>query len=73
MAKTVIDLDDDALALAAEELGTSTKRDTVNAALRAIANRRAAKKALALLGELTIDLSEDPWQVQHKTYPGDKV
>ncbi|WP_157249315.1 type II toxin-antitoxin system VapB family antitoxin [Nonomuraea typhae] len=73
MAKTVIDLDDDALALAAEELGTSTKRDTVNAALRAIANRRAAKNALALLDELAIDLSEDAWQIRHKTHPGDEA
>ena len=38
--KTMIDLDDEALALAAEELGTTTKQDTVNAALRFVADRR---------------------------------
>jgi Arc/MetJ family transcription regulator len=38
--KTVIDLNDEALELAARELGTTTKKDTVNAALEFVANRR---------------------------------
>lgn len=38
--KTMIDLDDDALARAASELGTTTKKDTVNAALAFVAERR---------------------------------
>ncbi len=38
--KTVIDLDDEALAAASVELGTSTKKDTVNAALAFVAGRR---------------------------------
>lgn len=38
--KTMIDLDDDALERAARELGTTTKKDTVNAALQFVANRR---------------------------------
>ncbi|WP_342213213.1 type II toxin-antitoxin system VapB family antitoxin [Nocardia wallacei] len=38
--KTMVDLDDEALALAAKELGTTTKKDTVNAALRFVAERR---------------------------------
>ena len=38
--KTMIDLDDEALALAAKELGTTTKKDTVNAALEFVAERR---------------------------------
>jgi Arc/MetJ family transcription regulator len=38
--KTVIDLDDEALDLAARELGTSTKKDTVNAALQFVVARR---------------------------------
>ncbi|MGH3769130.1 MAG: type II toxin-antitoxin system VapB family antitoxin [Pseudonocardiaceae bacterium] len=33
MAKTLIDLDDELLAQAAELLGTTTKKDTVNRAL----------------------------------------
>lgn len=44
--KTVIDLDDDALRLAATELGTKTKKDTVNAALEFVANRRRRIDAL---------------------------
>jgi Arc/MetJ family transcription regulator len=38
--KTMIDLNDEDLALAARELGTTTKKDTVNAALRFVASRR---------------------------------
>ena len=38
--KTMIDLDEDALQRAMRELGTATKRDTVNAALRFVAERR---------------------------------
>jgi len=38
--KTMIDLNDEALALAAKELGTATKKDTVNAALEFVADRR---------------------------------
>ncbi|MCO5993991.1 type II toxin-antitoxin system VapB family antitoxin [Actinoallomurus rhizosphaericola] len=34
MTKILVDVDDDALAAAAEVLGTRTKRDTVNTALR---------------------------------------
>jgi Arc/MetJ family transcription regulator len=38
--KTMIDLNDEALDLAAKELGTTTKKDTVNAALEFVASRR---------------------------------
>ena len=44
--KTVIDVDDKALALAAKELGTVTKKDTVNAALEFVARRRERIEAL---------------------------
>lgn len=40
MARTTIDINDATLALAAKELGTSSKIDTVNAALMFVANRR---------------------------------
>ena len=43
MAKTLVDLDEEQLAAAQEALGTATKKDTINAALRqvtAIAARR---------------------------------
>lgn len=38
--KTMIDLDEEALADAARELGTTTKKDTVNAALAFVVARR---------------------------------
>jgi len=44
--KTVIDVDDRVLALAAKELGTVTKKDTVNAALVFVAQRRERIEAL---------------------------
>ena len=44
--KTMIDLDDEALALAAKELGTTTKKDTVNAAPASVANRRRRNEPL---------------------------
>ncbi|AGI89634.1 type II toxin-antitoxin system VapB family antitoxin [Streptomyces albidoflavus] len=55
MSRTVIDLDDDALAAAAQELGTRTKRDTVNAALREVVERNARLRALHELQELTAE------------------
>jgi hypothetical protein len=40
--KTMIELDDEALELTSKELGTTTKQDTVNAALEFIATRAPA-------------------------------
>jgi Arc/MetJ family transcription regulator len=50
MARTTIDIDDDRLAAAARELGTTSKVDTVNAALDYVAQRR--KRAQAFRNEL---------------------
>lgn len=52
MARTVIDLADEALAEAARYLGTTTKRDTVNAALREIVDRRRRAAAIARMREM---------------------
>lgn len=54
MARTVIDIDEDLLRRAAELLGVSTKRDTVNGALRELVSRRARLAELERLasGEL---------------------
>ncbi|MFI1281509.1 MULTISPECIES: type II toxin-antitoxin system VapB family antitoxin [unclassified Streptomyces] len=49
MAKTVIDINEEALALAAEALGTTTKKDTVNAALEEIGARVRRQRALEAL------------------------
>jgi Arc/MetJ family transcription regulator len=38
--KAVIDLDDEALELAARKLGTSTNKDTANAAVQFVVSRR---------------------------------
>ncbi|MEV7805374.1 type II toxin-antitoxin system VapB family antitoxin [Microbispora sp. NPDC088329] len=61
MTKTLIDLDDEALAEAAKLLGTSSKKDTVNAALREIVDRRRRAAAIARMREMVaegeIDLS----------------
>ncbi|MEU0811094.1 type II toxin-antitoxin system VapB family antitoxin [Streptomyces sp. NPDC005970] len=61
MSRTVIDLDDEALAEAARHLGTTTKKETVNAALREINDRRRRAAAVArmrqMVAEGEIDLS----------------
>src|SRR5579864_562225 len=59
MSRTVVDLDNEALSLASEELGTKSKVATVNAALRRVANQRAAAHMLELLDETDADLSDE--------------
>ena len=49
MAKTLIDVDEDSLAAAQEVLRTETKKDTVNAALRAVAAMAARRRDLERL------------------------
>jgi Arc/MetJ family transcription regulator len=48
MARTVIDLDDSLLAFAQQQLGTKTKRDTVNRALAIAAGTSADDRARGL-------------------------
>ena len=52
MTKSLIDLDDEALAEAAMLLVTKTKKDAVNTALREAAQRSRRLKALDQLGEM---------------------
>jgi Arc/MetJ family transcription regulator len=47
--RTIIDIDDTLLEAAQAELGTATKKDTVNEALRYVAERSA--RALAVLDD----------------------
>lgn len=49
MTKTLIDLDDVALGLAQQALGTATKRDTVNSALLEVAALAARRRDLVWL------------------------
>lgn len=64
--RTVIDIDDEALNLAAEELGTTSKVATVNAALRRIAELRASRVMLEDFLRLDLDLDDatmrDAWR-----------
>ncbi|TDB71005.1 type II toxin-antitoxin system VapB family antitoxin [Micromonospora sp. KC721] len=50
MTKILVDVDDEALADAAEAFGTRTKKETVNTALREGAARLRRARALAELG-----------------------
>jgi Arc/MetJ family transcription regulator len=52
VTKTPIEIDEEALAVAAEVLGTKTKKDTVNAALREVGQRLVRLRALTRLGEM---------------------
>ncbi|MBO0853539.1 MAG: type II toxin-antitoxin system VapB family antitoxin [Nocardia sp.] len=52
MAKTPIEIDEQALVTAAEVLGTKTRTDTVNVALREVGKRLERLHALARLGEM---------------------
>jgi Arc/MetJ family transcription regulator len=59
MGKTLINVDDDLLAQAQRILGTTTKRDTVNAALREVVRREAAAEFLRLAaGGVFVDPNE---------------
>ncbi len=60
MAKTLIDLDEDLLARAREILGTSTKKDTVHAALREVVRRAAVDEYLRLGREGAFSDLADP-------------
>jgi Arc/MetJ family transcription regulator len=55
MARTVIDLDDELVADVARALGTRTKKDTVNTALREVLENRRRAMALTRLRETAAD------------------
>ena len=55
MSRTVIDIDDEALEAAAAELGTTTKRDTINTALREVTARYRRLRALDEARKLVAD------------------
>jgi Arc/MetJ family transcription regulator len=73
MAKTLVDIDDDLLTQAQQILGTTTKKDTVNGALREVVRRRAAQQfiALARSGCFTALLQTEPGK-QNGKYDGRK-
>jgi Arc/MetJ family transcription regulator len=66
VARTVIDLDDELMASVAKELGTSTKKDTVNAALREVMATRRRALALTRLRDAAADGALDLALLQDK-------
>lgn len=58
MTRTLVDVDDDALAGAAKELGTTTKVDTINRALAEVATRAARLAFLDHLRSSEDDLGD---------------
>ena len=52
MTKVLVDVDDDALAEASTLLGTATKKETINTALRETVQRLRRAHALARLSEM---------------------
>lgn len=66
MARTVIDLDDELVASVARELGTRTKKETVNAALREVLSNRRRGLALTRLRDAAADGAIDLTLLQDK-------
>jgi Arc/MetJ family transcription regulator len=58
VTRTLIDIDDEALAAAARELGTKTKVETVNRALAEVAARSARLAALERIRTSDDDVSD---------------
>lgn len=59
MARTMIDLDADLVARAAEKLGTSTKKDTVHVALRVVLRESAARALITRMVENTGGIEDE--------------
>jgi len=64
MTKRLIDVDDDALAAARAEFGTSTIKDTVNTALRNAAADRASRLdgSISVLGDVELEDRSEAWR-----------
>jgi Arc/MetJ family transcription regulator len=70
MSVTPIDLDEEALARAMAELGTTTKKDTVNLALREVAKRRSRLRAFEMLMQLgDADAGYQAWRERKDLTP----
>ncbi|HEX6395732.1 MAG TPA: hypothetical protein VFZ97_20045 [Acidimicrobiales bacterium] len=64
MTKHLVDIDDEALAVAQAELGTASMKETVNEALRRAGVGRSTKvrKALDRLGRRSLPPREQAWR-----------
>jgi Arc/MetJ family transcription regulator len=58
MSMTAVDIDDAVLDQARAILGTKTKKDTINAALREVVRRRAAAELVELLKSDAIEIRD---------------
>jgi len=63
MSRTVVDIDDEALTQAMKEYGTRTKVETVNRALREVAERRERRlrQASEVWDRMADDMAETDW------------
>jgi Arc/MetJ family transcription regulator len=66
MSRTVIDLDDELVAEVARALGTRTKKDTVNTALREVLENRRRAVALTRLREAAAEGAFDLGALEDK-------
>ena len=66
MTKTMLDVDDELLAEARGLLGTSTKKDTVNAALREVVDRHRRSGAFEALRDMSFlaDMADPEFRVE---------
>jgi Arc/MetJ family transcription regulator len=64
MAKHLVDIDEDALRAARDELGTGTIKETVNTALRQVGadHRERAKRRLDVLAKADLASREQAWR-----------
>jgi Arc/MetJ family transcription regulator len=64
MAKRLVDIDEEALAAAQAELGTTTMKDTVNEALRRVGSTRSkmVTDALDRLSHRRLPARADAWR-----------
>lgn len=58
MSMTAVDIDDTALDQARAILGTKTKKETINAALREVVRRQAAAELVRLLKSEAIEIRD---------------
>jgi Arc/MetJ family transcription regulator len=64
MSKTSVEIDRDIASQAAEILGTTTLRDTIDASLREIVNAKRRLELIALLrdpGRFDLEAVDDAW------------
>ncbi|HEX6203407.1 MAG TPA: type II toxin-antitoxin system VapB family antitoxin [Thermoanaerobaculia bacterium] len=63
MSRTVVDIDDEALAEAMKEYHAQTKVDAVNRALREVAERRAKRlgRAFEVWDRMSADMAGTDW------------